>query len=118
MILGGSRGMEKSKINNLKIIYGLDLIVFGIILACHLFVDKFNFNNYWCLFLVIPSLLDIILNKGNVFNLSLFIISASVFGYFIFNNGWACLIVFIILIGLLMLFSKYICNPKSKDASM
>ena len=110
--------MEKSKINNLKIIYGIDLIAFGIVLACHLFIEKFNFNDYWCLFIVIPSLLDIILNKGNIFNLSLFIISASVFGYFLFNTGWACLIVLIILIGLLLLFSKYICKVKSKDASM
>ena len=99
--------MEK-KSNNLKMIYGIDLIAFGIVLACHLFVDKFNFNDYWCLFVVVPSLIDIILNKANFFNLGLFIMSTSIFGYFIFNNVLVSLIIFIILIGLLLVFGKYI----------
>ena len=100
--------MGKREINNLKIIYGIDLIAFGIVLACHLFVNNFNFNDYWSLFVVVPSLVDVILNKSNIFNLSLFIISSSIFGYFIFNNGWASLIILAILIGMVLVFGKFI----------
>lgn len=96
---------------NLKIIYGLDLIVFGIVLACHLFIDKFNFNDYWLVFLVAPSLVDIILNKINAINVSLFVISTSILGYFIFNNIWVALITFVILVGLLLVIVK----PKQKE---
>ena len=111
--------MDKKVLNNLKNIYGVDLIVFAIVLSLHLFVDGFNFNGFWSLFIVLPSLVDVVLNKGNIFNLSLFIISSSVFGYFIFDTAWACLIVFVALIGLLMLFGKQIMrkNKVEEDAS-
>ncbi len=104
-----------SRGNSLKIIWGFDLIVFGIVLACQLFVDKFNFNDYWMLFLVLPSLADLIMNKGDVFNISLFIMSTSVFSYFIFNTIWACLIVLVILLGVLLISSKFIMRKKEVE---
>lgn len=96
---------------NLKMIYGIDLIVFGVVLACHLFIDKFNFNDYWFAFLAIPSLIDLLVNKLNAFNVSLFVVSTSILGYFVFNNVWVALITFVILVGLLLVFIK----PKEKE---
>lgn len=99
--------MNKKEVDNLKIIYGIDLIVFGIILACHLFIDSFNFSDYWLLFLTLPALADLIVNKFNVFNVSLFIISTSILSYFIFDTGWACIIVIIIMLGVMLLISRF-----------
>ena len=88
--------MDKKKIDNLKLIYGIDLILFGIILACHLFINTFNFNDYWFLFIVLPALADIMLNKIDSFNASLFILSTSILGYFIFDNILVSLIILVI----------------------
>ena len=98
--------MNKENWNNLKIIYGLDLIVFGIVLACHLFIESFNFNDYWLLFIALPSLVDIIMNKINIVNTSVFILSTSLLSYFVFNNIWASLVTLAVLLGLLLLFGK------------
>ena len=100
--------MDKKQINNLKIIYGIDLILFGVVLACSLFIKGFNFNDYWFLFLVLPSLADIVLNKINSFNISLFILSTSLLGYFIFNNVLISLVVLVISIGLCLIFSSFL----------
>lgn len=100
--------MNNKKRENAKLIWGTNLIIFGIVLSCHIFIDKFNFNDFWCLFIVVPTLVDIVLNKKNIFNLSLFITSSSVFGYFLFNNLWACFIIAVILVGLLLVFGKYL----------
>lgn len=100
--------MDKKKIDNLKIIYGLDLILFGIVLACNLFIESFNFNDYWFLFLVFPALADIIVNKVNSFNISLFILSTSLLGYFIFDNIIVSVIVLVILIGICLVFSRFL----------
>ena len=99
--------MNKNKVNNLKLIYGIDLILFGIVLACHLFIESFNFNDYWFLFLVIPALMDIIFNKVDLFNGSLFILSTSMLGYFIFDNILVSLIILVILIGVSLVFSRF-----------
>lgn len=94
------------KDNNLMIIYGVDLVLFGIVLALHLSIKKFNFNDYWCLFLTLPAIVDIALNKLNIINGSLLVVSASLLGYFIFNTLWASVVVFAILIGLILIFGK------------
>lgn len=99
---------------NLKTIYGIDLIAFGIVLACHLFIDKFNFNDYWFVFLAVPSFIDVLLNKINAFNVVLFVVSTSILAYFIFNNVWGALITFVILVGLLLVLVK----PKEKEVKI
>lgn len=94
------------KDNNLMVIYGIDLVAFGIVLALHLSIEKFDFNDYWCLFLTIPAVIDIVLNKLNIVNGSLLVISASLLGYFIFNTLWASVVIFVILIGLILIFGR------------
>lgn len=100
--------MIDKKRENYKLICGITLIAFGVILACHIFIDSFNFNDFWCLFVVVPTLIDIILNKKNILNLSLFIASSSIFGCFLFDNLWVGFITAIILIGILLVFGKYL----------
>ena len=91
------------------------MIIFGVVLTCHLTIEKVNFNDYSCLFLVVPSLADVIINKINVFNLSLFITSTSILEYFVFNSLWACLIVLAILIGMILLFDKYLRKDRNEE---
>ncbi len=108
--------MNDKERNNLKIIYGIDLIIFGIVLALHL-SKVFDFNKFWCLFLVVPSIVDIALNKLNVFNGALLLISAPLLSYFVSKNFWVPVVVLVILVGVLLLVGKYL-KPKEekKDA--
>lgn len=109
--------MDKKRSNNLKLIYGIDLILFGIILACHLFIKQFNFNDYWFVFIILPALADIILNKPDTFNVSLFVLSTSLLGYFIFNNILVSLVILVILSGILLVLNWFIFkdNKENKD---
>ncbi len=106
MTQGVKSNMKKYFPTNLKFICGVDLILFGIVLALHLSIKNFNFNNYWFIFLVLPSLVDILLNRLNVLNGTIFVLSASTLGYYIFHSFWASVVVFVILIGLILIFSK------------
>ena len=106
MIQGAKSNMKKYFVNNLKFIYGVDLILFGIVLALHLSIKNFNFNNYWFIFLVLPSLADILLNRLNILNGAIFVLSASTLGFYIFHSFWASVVVFVILVGLILVFFK------------
>lgn len=105
--------MKKYFASDLKLICGVDLILFGIVLALHLSVKNFNFNNYWFIFLVLPSLADILLNRLNILNGTIFVLSSSALGFYIFNKFWAGVVVFVILVGLILIFSKQLTKRKN-----
>ena len=109
--------MDKKRIDNLKLIYGIDLILFGIVLTCHLFIKSFNFNDYWFTFIILPASLDMILNKPDTFNVSLFVLSTSLLGYFIFNNILVSLVIFVILIGILLVLSGLVFKDKTEKGA-
>ena len=109
--------MEKKYKDNLKLIYGIDLIVFGIVLACHLFIESFNFNNFWLLFVCLPALAEMILNKRTVLNISVFILGFSLLGYFVTNKVLVAFVVLLITIGVFILLDRFIPSEENENSN-
>lgn len=87
-----------------NLVWGLSLGILGIVLLGNSlnlwFIDIF-FNGWWTLFIIVPALICVCINKHNLFNLVLLL--AGVFIFNLYRNSWSFKIIIEILFSLVVL---------------